>query len=80
MEHGYAKLARGADSFSTILHALGAPEPSLLSWATILVELLGGFAVLIGAFIPDALHSSSQLNTPRLRAEARRGTRPDPRT
>jgi putative oxidoreductase len=52
MEHGYAKLARGADSFAIILHALGMPEPSVLAWATILVELLGGFAVLVGAFIP----------------------------
>jgi putative oxidoreductase len=54
MEHGYAKLARGADSFAVILQALGVPEPSILSWVTILVELLGGFAVLVGAFIPLA--------------------------
>jgi putative oxidoreductase len=54
MEHGYAKLARGPESFTTILHALGMPAPALLAWATISVELLGGFAVLIGAFIPIA--------------------------
>jgi putative oxidoreductase len=54
MEHGYAKLARGPESFTTILHALGVPAPSLLAWATILVELSGGFAVLAGAFIPLA--------------------------
>ncbi|HET6607672.1 MAG TPA: DoxX family protein [Rhodopila sp.] len=52
MEHGYAKLARGADSFTTILHALGTPFPDLLSWATIIVELSGGLAVLVGALIP----------------------------
>lgn len=54
MEHGYAKLARGSDSFSHILEALGVPMPELLGWATILVELLGGAAVLLGALIPLA--------------------------
>ncbi|MGC1303753.1 MAG: DoxX family protein [Caulobacteraceae bacterium] len=54
MEHGYAKLARGPESFAAILHALGTPAPLLMSWATILVELLGGFAVLVGFFIPLA--------------------------
>src|SRR3981189_336534 len=43
MEHGYAKLARGPDNFADILHALGMPAATLLSWATVLVELLGGF-------------------------------------
>ena len=54
MEHGFAKLARGPDAFIGILHALGMPAPALLAWATILVELLGGLAVLVGAFIPLA--------------------------
>jgi putative oxidoreductase len=52
IEHGYTKLARGPDSFVHILGALGMPVPELLAWATILVELLGGAAVLLGAFIP----------------------------
>jgi putative oxidoreductase len=51
MEHGYAKLARGPESFAHILHALGMPAAELLSWATIAVELVGGLAVLLGAFI-----------------------------
>ena len=54
MEHGYAKLARGPGDFANILHALGVPAAVLLSWATILIELLGGFAVFVGAFIPLA--------------------------
>jgi putative oxidoreductase len=54
MEHGYAKLARGPESFANILHAIGVPEPSLLAGLTVLVELIGGFAVLVGAFIPLA--------------------------
>lgn len=52
MEHGYAKLAHGPDSFVHILAALGVPMPELAAWATILVELLGGLAVLAGALIP----------------------------
>jgi len=52
MAHGYAKVARGPEAFGNILHALGAPAPSLLAWATIAVELVGGLAVLVGAFIP----------------------------
>ena len=48
MEHGWAKLVRGADVFSGILHALGLPAPTLLAWITIAVELLGGAAVLAG--------------------------------
>lgn len=54
MEHGYAKLARGPESFTAILHALGMPAPEWLAWATILIELIGGLAVLVGAFIPIA--------------------------
>jgi putative oxidoreductase len=54
MEHGYAKLARGPQDFAHILHALGMPAPDLLAWATILVELLGGAAVLSGALVPLA--------------------------
>ena len=54
MEHGFAKLARGPDNFANILHALGMPAPTLLAWATVLVELLGGLAVFVGAFIPLA--------------------------
>ena len=54
MEHGYAKLARGTESFAAILHALGTPAPALFAWITIVVELFGGLAVLLGALIPLA--------------------------
>jgi putative oxidoreductase len=54
MEHGYAKLIHGPERFVTILHALAVPAPELMAWATIMVELLGGLAVLLGAFIPLA--------------------------
>jgi putative oxidoreductase len=52
MEHGYAKLARGIDSFIGILQALHMPAAPFLAWATVLTELIGGFAVLIGALLP----------------------------
>lgn len=54
LQHGYAKLARGPADFTGILQALGMPHPALLAWATILVEIFGGLAVLLGAFIPLA--------------------------
>ncbi|HYZ85846.1 MAG TPA: DoxX family protein [Bryobacteraceae bacterium] len=51
MEHGYAKLLKGPDAFASILHGLGVPAPHLMAWLTIVTELLGGFAVLLGAFV-----------------------------
>ena len=51
MEHGFAKLAKGPDAFTAILHALGVPGPQFMAWATILIEILGGFAVMLGAFV-----------------------------
>jgi putative oxidoreductase len=54
MEHGYAKLLHGPDAFIAILHALGMPFAGLLGWATIVIELLGGLMILVGAFVPVA--------------------------
>src|SRR5690348_3433208 len=51
MWHGYAKLGRGPESFAVVLHTLGVPVPLLLAWLTTLVELLGGAAILLGAFV-----------------------------
>jgi putative oxidoreductase len=51
MAHGYAKLARGPESFAAILGAIGMPAPLLLAWGTVVVELLGGLAILAGAFV-----------------------------
>lgn len=50
--HGYAKLARGPSHFVDIVRALGVPAPELLGRATIGVELAGGLALLLGAFVP----------------------------
>ena len=51
ISHGLAKLVRGPDAFAAILQALGVPAPDLMARATILIELLGGLAVLLGAFV-----------------------------
>ena len=51
LEHGFAKLAKGPDAFANILQAMGVPGPHFMAWATILVELLGGLAVILGAFV-----------------------------
>src|ERR1700723_2508982 len=52
LEHGFAKLSRGLEAFAAILHTMGVLAPHLMAWLTILTELIGGFAVLLGAFVP----------------------------
>ena len=52
MQHGFAKLSKGPEAFAVVLHAIGVPAPHLMAWLTILVEVFGGLAVLLGAFIP----------------------------
>jgi putative oxidoreductase len=54
MQHGFAKLSKGPEAFAILLHAIGVPAPHLMAWLTILVEVFGGLAVLLGAFIPLA--------------------------
>jgi putative oxidoreductase len=54
MQHGFAKLSRGPDAFVVILQAMGVPAPHIMAWVTILTELLGGLAVLLGAFVTIA--------------------------
>lgn len=48
--HGCAKLLRGPEVFAVTLDHLGVPMPHLMGWLAILVELIGGLAVLLGAF------------------------------
>src|ERR1700741_3322098 len=54
MQHGFAKLSKGPEAFAIILHAIGVPAPHLMAWLTILVEIFGGLAVFLGAFVPLA--------------------------
>jgi putative oxidoreductase len=49
--HGLAKVMNGPEHFITILHSLGVPAPGLIGRLTILIEIIGGVAVLTGAFV-----------------------------
>jgi putative oxidoreductase len=51
LAHGLAKWSRGPAAFASILHAMGVPVPHLMAWITILVEIFGGAAILLGAFV-----------------------------
>jgi putative oxidoreductase len=51
MEHGFVKLVKGPDAFANILQAMGVPGPHFMAWSTVLVEILGGLAVILGAFV-----------------------------
>lgn len=50
-QHGIAKLLRGPDAFAAVLQTLGVPGPHLMAWLTILTELIGGIALIMGAFV-----------------------------
>src|SRR4051812_1800938 len=51
IEHGFAKLSRGPDEFAGILQQMGMPLPRAAAWLTIGTELVGGLALLLGAFV-----------------------------
>jgi putative oxidoreductase len=51
MEHGFAKLSKGPGVFAAILQTLGVPAPHLMAWVTILTEVAGGLAVILGVFV-----------------------------
>ena len=54
LQHGFAKLVKGPAAFAAILQALGVPAPHFMAWCTILIEIFGGLATLLGAFIAVA--------------------------
>jgi putative oxidoreductase len=51
LAHGLAKLGRGPEHFAGILDAISVPFPYWTSVATIAVEIFGGLAILLGAFV-----------------------------
>jgi putative oxidoreductase len=51
MAHGWAKLSRGPSGFARLLAQIGTPFPDATAWISTLVALLGGLAVLVGAFV-----------------------------
>jgi putative oxidoreductase len=51
MVHGWAKLSRGPTEFAKLMEQIGAPLPVMTAWASTLIELFGGLAILIGACV-----------------------------
>lgn len=51
LAHGLAKWSKGPLAFASILHSIGVPAPQVTAYLTISVEILGGVAFLLGAFI-----------------------------
>ena len=49
--HGCAKLERGPHHFAAVIAAIGLPAPEIAAWTTTLVELAGGIAMMLGAFV-----------------------------
>jgi putative oxidoreductase len=51
MAHGWAKWSRGPQQFGKLLQHVGVPLPGSTAWAVTLLELFGGLAILLGAFV-----------------------------
>jgi len=52
--HGWAKLIRGPAGFALLLGRIGVPVPWFTAWVATLAEIVGGAAVLLGAFVTAA--------------------------
>src|SRR5215471_1868283 len=51
LAHGWAKLSRGPAGFARLLEQIGAPLPEVTAWVSTFIEILGGLAILAGAFV-----------------------------
>ena len=51
MAHGWSKLSRGPSGFARLLAQIGAPLPEATAWVSTFLELLGGLAIFVGAFV-----------------------------
>lgn len=49
--HGVAKWIAGPEQFGKFLHVIGAPAPLATAWVVMLLEILGGAAILAGIFV-----------------------------
>jgi putative oxidoreductase len=49
--HGWAKWSRGPAGFGKLLEQIGVPFPEMTAWAVTLLELAGGFAIIVGALV-----------------------------
>lgn len=51
LAHGLAKATRGPAGFAKLLDFIGVPFPFVTAWAVMLLEILGGIALLVGLFV-----------------------------
>ena len=51
MAHGWAKWSRGPEVFAQLLNQAHVPLPLANAWLVTLLEIFGGLALLIGAFV-----------------------------
>jgi len=51
MVHGWAKLSRGPAAFAELLKQAHVPLPLANAWLVTLLEIFGGLALLMGAFV-----------------------------
>src|SRR6516225_2264807 len=51
LAHGWAKLSRGPEGFARLLEQIGTPLPGVMAWVSTFTEILGGLAILAGAFV-----------------------------
>ena len=54
MVHGWAKLSRGPAAFAELLKQAHVPLPLANAWLVTLLEIFGGLALLMGAFVTIA--------------------------
>ncbi|HEY7091140.1 MAG TPA: DoxX family protein, partial [Tepidisphaeraceae bacterium] len=52
--HGLAKWNRGPANFGKLLAQIGAPMPVATAWIVTAVEIFGGLAIFVGAFVAIA--------------------------
>jgi len=51
MAHGWAKLMKGPEAFAKLLTVLHVPAAHLTAWISVMIELLGGLALIIGVVV-----------------------------
>lgn len=54
LAHGMAKWNRGPEKFAKMLQLIGTPSPLVTAWLVTGLEVLGGIALIIGAFVAIA--------------------------
>jgi len=51
LAHGMAKWHRGPEKFAKLLQLIGTPSPLATAWLVTGLEVFGGIAIIIGAFV-----------------------------